>query len=170
MVTEARRAAQRRYYVANRERLLAQSKARYDANPLAKALNASKRRQLLRAFIREQKEGKTCARCGFSDPRALQFHHRDPALKEVTVGVVWAKGWSVERIAAEIAKCEILCANCHSILHAEERDGPPRGSNAACHHCRGERARNVRLAPSRPAAARLRGAAPVRGRCGGAQG
>src|SRR5438105_4611720 len=31
------------------------------------------------------------------------------------------------------------------------------GSSAACHHCRGERARNVRLAPSHPEAARPKG-------------
>lgn len=29
-----------------------------------------------------------CSRCGFSDPRALQWHHKDPSTKKFTIGAV----------------------------------------------------------------------------------
>jgi hypothetical protein len=119
MVTEARRVYQRQYYLANREVHLAKSKARYDANPAAKAQRAEVRRQLLRAFIRQQKEGKCCLRCGFSDSRALDIHHRDGTTKETTLAQALHRAWSIKRMAREIAKCDLLCANCHRILHAE---------------------------------------------------
>lgn len=119
---ERKRAYRRAFYLANRERLLAQAKARYDADPESKKRRDAERRQELRRFIRAQKEGKSCAECGFADPRALDFHHRDSTLKEFDLSVAWQKGWSKKRIAAEIAKCDIICANCHRILHAGERD------------------------------------------------
>jgi len=122
MVTEARRAYNREYYLANRARLLAESKARYEANPHAKVQRAAAWRKTLWQFIRQQKEGKICARCGFSDPRALDFHHREGADKEVRIAKILGKGWGTARILEEMAKCDVLCANCHRILHAEVRD------------------------------------------------
>jgi hypothetical protein len=119
---ERKRAYNRRYYQENRERFLAKSKERYEANRLIKAQNASRRHKLLRAFIQEQKIGKACMACGFSNPRALDFHHRESAAKEINVSDIWQKGWSRRRILAEIAKCDVLCANCHRNLHAEEKD------------------------------------------------
>jgi hypothetical protein len=119
MVTEARRLYHQRYYLARREVFRAQHKAYYEANPAAKAQRAEKRRELLRAFIRQQKEGKCCLRCGFSDPRALDFHHRDGTTKEITLAQALHRAWSIKRMALEIAKCDLLCANCHRIVHAE---------------------------------------------------
>ena len=61
--------------------------------------------------------GATCVRCGFSDPRALQFHHRDPSQKEFKLSADVCK--SKERMIAEAQKCDLLCANCHQIEHAK---------------------------------------------------
>ena len=34
------------------------------------------------------------------------------------------RGWGRKRVLAELAKCEVLCANCHTKLHARaRRDG-----------------------------------------------
>ena len=82
-------------------------KKAYDAQ-LAKKIRTERRAMLL--------DGKVCERCGFDDPRALEFHHRNPAEKEFTVGSLMTK--SLERLLAEVAKCEIICANCHAIEHA----------------------------------------------------
>lgn len=50
--------------------------------------------------------------CGESDPIALQLDHRDPAQKEHNVSALMA--WApLERVQAEVAKCDVLCANCH---------------------------------------------------------
>jgi hypothetical protein len=121
MVSECKRAYNHQWYLANRERLLAESKARYEANPQAKYVSALERKYRLRLLMRQEKEGKSCVRCGFDDTRALDFHHRDANLKEISVSRMWHTGWSIERIRAEIAKCDILCANCHRVLHAEAR-------------------------------------------------
>jgi hypothetical protein len=60
-----------------------------------------------------------CSRCGIEDKRVLDFHHlRD---KVQSVGSLRVGGYSKERIIAEIEKCILLCANCHRILHWEER-------------------------------------------------
>ena len=66
-----------------------------------------------------------CVDCGFSDYRALDFDHvRGEKLD--TVSQMWSKPWPI--IAAEIAKCEVRCRNCHHIRHLEEgfgESGPP---------------------------------------------
>lgn len=58
-----------------------------------------------------------CARCSNHDLRVLQFHHRDPSTKAYSVANMKSMRW--ERILEEIAKCDVLCANCHSIEHFE---------------------------------------------------
>lgn len=61
-----------------------------------------------------------CLRCEESHPGCLDFHHRDPSEKDVSISlVVWR--WKLTRLEAEIAKCDVLCANCHRKLHWEER-------------------------------------------------
>jgi hypothetical protein len=66
--------------------------------------------------LRDLKQKLTCVRCGFSDPRALEFHHRDPAAKNFKISEkAWSYAWS--RIEEEIAKCDVLCSNCHRIEH-----------------------------------------------------
>jgi hypothetical protein len=50
----------------------------------------------------EYKKTLRCADCGQSHPATLDFHHLDPAKEE-------------------IAKCVVLCANCHRIRHWNEK-------------------------------------------------
>lgn len=40
----------------------------------------------------------------------------------MSVSKAVAHGWTWERVLSEIEKCEVLCANCHRKLHAEEED------------------------------------------------
>jgi hypothetical protein len=51
----------------------------------------------------------------------LHFHHRDPKQKEFNVGEWIRNGVSLERLKAEIAKCDALCANCHARATQNER-------------------------------------------------
>lgn len=62
-----------------------------------------------------------CIRCGETHPGCLDFHHRDPGTKVFTIGKTTIRDKSKEQVAAEIEKCDVLCANCHRKLHWEER-------------------------------------------------
>jgi hypothetical protein len=62
-----------------------------------------------------------CARCGEDHPACIVFHHRDPSEKEISIADAMRLGYGRTRILAEIAKCEVLCANCHTKHHAKER-------------------------------------------------
>jgi hypothetical protein len=68
-----------------------------------------------RKFIAEQKlQG--CASCPETDPRCLDFHHRDPATKDFAVANAVGLGVGWKRLKEEIAKCEVICSNCHRKL------------------------------------------------------
>jgi hypothetical protein len=65
----------------------------------------------LRPWLDGYKWGRCCSRCGFSDPRALDFHHRDSTTKSFNLGeAIWV-GLGLKQIAAEVAKCDLVCAN-----------------------------------------------------------
>jgi hypothetical protein len=81
-----------------------------------------RRRARLRAWLDEYKQQHRCLRCRFSDFRALHFHHADRSQKEYNVADMVGQGWSIAVIKREIAQCVILCANCHEILHSDERN------------------------------------------------
>lgn len=90
------------------------TEARKELNKKAKA----KQKAATRAFINAAK--KSCLRCGFSEhPVALQFHHRNRSEKLFEISK--SLGKSLAAIAAEIAKCDVLCANCHAIVEDELR-------------------------------------------------
>lgn len=68
-----------------------------------------------RALIQREKKC-PCADCGIEYPApVMHFHHRDPSQKFKTVCSL--VNHSEETILAEIAKCDVLCANCHAMRH-----------------------------------------------------
>ena len=74
-----------------------------------------KRQQVTRAKAIEYKGGH-CERCGFGDYNcALDFHHTDPANKDPSFSNM--SGWSWSRVKSEIDQCQLLCRNCHAIVH-----------------------------------------------------
>ena len=73
-------------------------------------------RQKVRVWIREYKSRLSCQVCGESRAPCLDFHHTEE--KDGTLASVIARGWSIERIEREIAKCVVLCANCHRMEHS----------------------------------------------------
>ncbi len=56
--------------------------------------------------------------CGERDPAALDFHHRDRASKVYNVSQIHSL--SREILNAEIAKCDVICSNCHRKSHRDE--------------------------------------------------
>ena len=82
------------------------------------------RRHGIMDWYGELKGTLVCTRCPEAHPACLQFHHTDPSKKEVSVAEAVRRAWSRERIMAELAKCEVLCANCHAKHHAKEGAEP----------------------------------------------
>lgn len=63
-----------------------------------------------------------CADCGGSfDPVCMDFDHRPDEVKSFTIGAVGSSR-SLEAIRAEIAKCDVVCSNCHRIRSYRKRD------------------------------------------------
>lgn len=105
-----------------------------------KQIQASKR-----AWITEYKAAKGCAYCPENHPACLDFHHRDPFLKNPRLrgpsrGTFANLGW--DELLFEVEKCEVVCANCHRKHHAEKTKPPIPMSMAPR---RGANARNARL-------------------------
>ena len=73
-----------------------------------------------RAFIKAYKTNVPCMDCkqGFS-PCCMDFDHRDPSLKTSIVSKMVVYGRN--RLKREIAKCDIVCANCHRIRTHKRR-------------------------------------------------
>jgi hypothetical protein len=95
----------------------------YDRNKEYQKANAKKHRIENRTTAKEYVYNylltHPCVSCGESNPIALEFHHRSGKDKAVTEMV--ASGYPVDRIQAEIDKCDVLCANCHRKVTAQER-------------------------------------------------
>lgn len=80
----------------------------------------TKRKKVSHNYVWDVKVKSKCVRCGFDNPAALDFHHRDSTTKEFSISKAYAKGIGLDRIKKEIAKCDILCANCHRIEHCND--------------------------------------------------
>jgi hypothetical protein len=80
------------------------------------------RRARLRSWANERKREEGCRSCGEDDPGCLDFHHRTAAEKRMALTEMITHGYGRETLRAEIAKCDVLCANCHRIEHAGPQD------------------------------------------------
>ena len=64
-----------------------------------------------------------CVDCGYKDPRVLEFDHLPQYQKSFSIANAVSgstRSWSA--IQKEIAKCEIVCSNCHQIRTMERGD------------------------------------------------
>ena len=91
--------------------------SRYQKHYKEKELKRTKdRRQRNRDMIQEIKSQSGCQKCNENDPACLDFHHLDPEEKEYVISEM--TGWGRQTILNEIAKCIVVCANCHRKIHA----------------------------------------------------
>jgi len=79
------------------------------------------RRAALQEWYTNYKATLQCRNCGEWRPECLQFHHRDPKEKKFNIGEWIKNGVSLETLQAEIAKCDVLCANCHAVETQNQR-------------------------------------------------
>jgi hypothetical protein len=92
------------YYAREHDRILARINARREVN---------------QTRVIEYLRAHPCVDCGEPDIIVLQFDHRSD--KSFNVASMIAAGASWAKIAAEIAKCDVRCANCHHRKTARER-------------------------------------------------
>lgn len=65
-----------------------------------------------------QLAGGRCVRCGYGKCiEALEFHHRDPSTKRFAFGSGDTPSWHI--LVEEVAKCDLLCSNCHREVESE---------------------------------------------------
>jgi hypothetical protein len=81
--------------------------------------NSARRRAESQRRAIEYLRAHPCVDCDERDILCLQFDHLTD--KKFDVSMMISTGVSWQRIAAEIAKCEVRCANCHARKTARER-------------------------------------------------
>ena len=116
---EARRAYQREYmrrYFADNPRRKAEHLARVGANN-------DRYEQEKRRWIANYLLGHPCVDCGETDRDVLDFDHVR-GVKLFGIATAARRGYSMEVLIAEVAKCEVRCANCHrNVTRQRERSG-----------------------------------------------
>lgn len=100
---KAKQAYARKHYRANKEIYLTRARNR------TRRVVADLRNKLLDYF-----SGHPCVDCGNADPTVLEFDHLDGKSKLHGVGRMIRCSCPWEEILSEIAKCEVVCCNCHS--------------------------------------------------------
>jgi hypothetical protein len=84
-----------------------------------KKITTQKFQQSRRDLINKIKIDRGCAKCGYNaHPAALDFNH---VHGEKSFGVGQDPKVAMHRLIKEIAKCEILCANCHRVHTFENK-------------------------------------------------
>jgi hypothetical protein len=102
---------------AHQEQMRAYRRKHYRLHKEPYIARAKSQRAALRAWFRVLKKTKRCERCPEWFWACLEFHHIDPKHKVFNLSRAIAAGWSRKRILEEIAKCMVLCANCHRREH-----------------------------------------------------
>jgi len=95
---------------------------RYWQSPKGKAKTKERNRKRMarnRAFVLAQKQGKPCHDCQrVLEPRKMHFHHTE---KNKRFSVSQGSLRTLRTLKTEIAKCLLLCTNCHSKRHLADR-------------------------------------------------
>ena len=68
-------------------------------------------------IVKDIKTSQKCAKCGENRSYVLDFHHKDPSIKDNTIARMTSNYNKIEDIQREIEKCIVLCSNCHREFH-----------------------------------------------------
>ena len=101
---EKRLAVQRQHYANNKERVAAKTRR-----------HRSKKKAEWAAY----KKTLRCTKCGENHPATLDFHHviKHPTNQKINE-LIRRNAWAL--VYAELARCVVLCSNCHRIHHHNE--------------------------------------------------
>ena len=111
--------------VDNRERLNANTRAwrerRYAIDGYSREFGP--KAIALKVWMLELK-AHPCQDCGGTFPTCcMDFDHRRGTVKEYNIGSMFAHHYSRELIEKELAKCDLVCANCHRVRTKIRRIG-----------------------------------------------
>lgn len=89
-----------------------------DCRKAARSKQSRERHKNAQRQLAEHKLARGCDICGYDTcAAALDFHHRDPSQKTMRITARQFVA-DTERTQAELAKCDLLCSNCHHEVHA----------------------------------------------------
>ena len=116
-LAEARRANPTDRAIYQRERL--------KLAPVQKWLQASQKKSRAKrlALIQSFKRAPCCDCGGLFHPQAMEFDH-PPGEKSFSIST-YGRRVGVDLLKREIAKCDLVCANCHRVRTARRREGLP---------------------------------------------
>ena len=79
-----------------------------------------RRKKITKKKLDEFKALKGCLICGENEPACLVFHHTNGEDKDMGISKLQSMNYlfESERMQKEIAKCVVVCANCHRKIHA----------------------------------------------------
>lgn len=109
------------YHQAHRAEILARQAGYRTSEGYRAALKRRKDRAYQKQvrWITEYKVTRGCARCPERHPGVLDFHHEGEGKEHNVSNMVGHT--SLVKIQAEIAKCSVLCSNCHRKHHWDEK-------------------------------------------------
>ena len=90
----------------------------YKNNKKSEIAHVQRRKKDIKRWLWEHKKSLKCSICSESHPAIIDFHHKE-GKKEKGVSQMLVDGYSIDRIKQELAKCDILCANCHRKVHSQ---------------------------------------------------
>ena len=89
--------------------------------------NSKIKRNIGKEFINTFKHETGCSSCKETNPVVLEFHHTHDKEYKVSRMIELP----IQKIKEEMSKCIVLCANCHRILHHDEKRAASEGKEAA---------------------------------------
>ena len=98
---EKQREASRRHYAKHRDQVIAKAK-----------MYSKAARVRIRTHINNHLKANPCVDCGETNTIVLEFDHIGDD-KHFSISDAVRRGFSMEKVKDEIAKCEVRCANCH---------------------------------------------------------
>lgn len=100
----------------------------FDENPSVWKSGNSKRNEKIKEIIFEFRDylGGECKKCGENRKHLLDFHHKNPTLKENIIShILVYYGYNekaIKKAKEEVDKCILLCSNCHRDFHYLEKE------------------------------------------------
>ena len=97
---------------------IASFRRRGDGHQSSRPIRMRQKRERIKSlaeWMRELKTSQPCVDCGgFFHPAAMTFDHLPGTIKRAEVSNLLHSGYR-QVLLDEIAKCELVCANCHAV-------------------------------------------------------